>query len=70
VVGQTKEGETQILFKVVEYQVQHNIVNFQDQKQMVPMHPSRMQMTEINQEHVRDGVRIVSERIQKAIGQY
>jgi hypothetical protein len=75
VVGQTKEGETQILFKVLEYQIQHTAVvggllNIQDNKQLIPMHPSRMQMNDINQQHVQDGVRIVTERIQKAVGIY
>ena len=69
VVGQTKDDETQILFKVLEYQIQHTIVNFQDQKQLIPMHPSRMQMTEINQQHVQAGVQMVMERIQAALQQ-
>ncbi len=69
VVGQTKDDETQILFKVLEYQIQHTIVNFQDQKQLIPMHPSRMQMNEINQRHVQEGVLLVTERIQTAIQQ-
>ncbi len=69
VVGQTKDDETQILFKVLEYQIQHTIVNFQDQKQLIPMHPSRMQMNEINQRHVQEGVPLVTERIQTAIQQ-
>jgi hypothetical protein len=69
VVGQTKDDETQILFKMLEYQIQHTIVNFQDQKQLIPMHPSRMQMNEINQRHVQEGVQLVTERIQTAIQQ-
>lgn len=70
VVGQTKDDETQILFKVVEYQIQHVMVNSHDEKQLIPMHPTRMQMNDINQQHVQDGVRIVTERIQKALGGY
>jgi len=66
VVGQTNDDETQILFKVVEYQIQHTIVNFQDEKQLIPVHPSRMQMNDLLQTRVRDGVRDVTERIQKA----
>jgi hypothetical protein len=67
VVGQTKEGETQILFKIVEYQIQHTLVNFQDEKRSIPLHPSRMQMNDILQTHVQEGVRIVTERIQGAV---
>jgi len=67
VVGQTKDDETQILYKVVEYRIQHTLVNFQDTRQLIPMHPSRMQMDELNQLHVQEGIRLVKERIQKAI---
>jgi len=67
VVGQTKDDETQILFKVLEFQIQHTIVNFRDEKQLIPLHPSRIQMNDILQTQVQNGVRIVTERIQKAL---
>ena len=74
VVGQTKDNETEIFFKVLEYQIQHTLVanslfNIKDNKQMVPVHPSRMQMNDALQSQVREGVKIVTERIQQAIGQ-
>ena len=69
VVGQTKDDETQILFKVLEFQVQHTIVNFHDEKRLIPLHPSRIQMNDILQSQVQEGIRNVTERIQSAIGQ-
>jgi len=69
VVGQTKDDETQILFKVIEYQIKHTLVDLKDEKELIPMHPSRMEMNEINQAHVQTGIRLVTERIQAAIGQ-
>ena len=72
VVGQTKDDEVQIWFKVVEYRVKHTEVingfSIQDRKQMIPIHPSRMQMTEDLQRRVREGVVLASEIIQTAIG--
>jgi len=69
VVGQTKDDETQILFKVLEFQVQHTIVNFHDEKRLIPLHPSRIQMNDILQSQVQEGIRNVTVRIQSAIGQ-
>ena len=72
VAGQTKDGETQILFKVLEYQAQHTIVaeglKFRDDKQLIPLHSSRIQMTDILNSQVQEGIRVVTERIQTAIG--
>ena len=67
VVGQTKDDETQILFKVLDFQIHHTLVNFQDEKQLVPMHPTRMQLNDIDQTFVQIGERTVTERIQSAI---
>jgi hypothetical protein len=72
VVGQTKDDETQILFKVLEYQVHHVVVanslfNIKDEKQMTPISPSRIQMTDALFSQVNDGVRIVTERINSII---
>ena len=74
VVGQTKDDETQIYFKVLEYQVQHtieanSIFNIKDNKQKIPIHSSRMQMNDVLQARVQEGVKMVTERIQMAIGQ-
>jgi hypothetical protein len=69
VVGQTKDDETQILFKVLEYQIKHTVVNLSDQKQLIPMHSSRMQMNETDQRYLQEGLKLVTERIQTAIQQ-
>jgi len=71
VVGQTKDDETQILFKVVEYQEQQTIVGeglaFHADKQLIPLNPGRIQMTDMLQSQVQEGVRTVTERLQQAI---
>jgi hypothetical protein len=74
VVGQAKDDETQIWFKVLEYQVQHTVtsnglLNYHDNKQLIPVNPSRMQMNEGFQAQLREGVQIVTDRIQQAINQ-
>lgn len=73
IIGQTKDDETQILFKVLEYQTQHTVVaeglKFRDDKQLIPLHPSRIQMTDILQSQVQEGTRIVTEKVQQAIQQ-
>jgi len=69
VVGQTKDDETQIIFKVIEYQIQDTLVNFHDVKQLIPVNASRVQMGDILQAQIQHGVRIVTERIQQAVGQ-
>lgn len=52
VVGQTKPGETQILFRVLEYQVEtgiqvNSLTSAHVEKRMTPIHPARVQMTQI-----------------------
>ena len=74
VVGQAKDDETQIWFKVLEYEVQHSevasgLLKYSDVKQLVPISPSRTQMNELLATRVRQGVQMVTERIGKAIGQ-
>ena len=74
VVGQTKAGETQILFKVLEYQIKHIIqanmqFNVSDDKLLIPVHSSQMQMNDNLLARLRDGVQIVTEKIKQAIGQ-
>lgn len=73
-VGQTKDDETQIWFKVLEYQVHHivtsnGLLDYHDNKQLIPVSPSRMQMNDIFESQLRQGVQIVTERIEQAIGQ-
>ena len=74
VVGQAKDDETQIWFKVLEYQVQHTVtgnglLNYHDNKQLTAVSPSRMQMNDFLSARVREGVQMVAERIQRVIGQ-
>ena len=74
VVGQAKDDETQIWFKVLEYQVQHTVtsnglLNYHDNKQLITVSPSRMQMNDFLSARVQEGVRIVTDRIQQAINQ-
>jgi hypothetical protein len=76
VVGQTKEDETQILFKVLEYERHHRLdmnapVNqLPVTAELIPLVPSRIpQMSEQQTNQLKQGVQIVTERIQQAIGQ-
>ena len=71
VVGQAKPGETQIYFKVLEYQVQSTIrvtglFSAHDDKKLVPLNASRIQMTEAMRERVQDGQRLVINKIRHA----
>jgi hypothetical protein len=74
--GQTRDDETRIIFKVVEYETHLNlnlggIVRITDGKPpIIAVHPSRIgEMTSQRQARVRDGVQIVSGRIKQAIGE-
>ncbi|HEV2330287.1 MAG TPA: hypothetical protein VGY56_16010, partial [Verrucomicrobiae bacterium] len=73
-VGQTKDDETQIWFKVLQYQIQHTVtsnglLSYHDNKNLIPISPSRMQMTGVLETLLQQGEQMVSERIQKALGQ-
>jgi hypothetical protein len=73
VVGQAKPDETRIFFKVLEYQIKttveaSSLVNIKENKQMIPVSPGRIQMTDALQNQLREGVQLVSERIHTAIG--
>ncbi|MGA8146586.1 MAG: PEGA domain-containing protein [Gallionellaceae bacterium] len=74
VVGRAKDDETQIWFKVLEYQVQHTVtsnglLNYHDNKQLIAVSPSRMQMNDLLLARVQEGVQIVTERIRQGIEQ-
>jgi len=76
VVGQTKDDETQILFKVLEYERHHKLELTGPQNQLtidaelIPLVPSSFpQMSEQQTNQLKAGVQIVTERIQQAIGQ-
>jgi hypothetical protein len=71
--GQTKDDETQIMFKVLEYETHLNvnlgILRVTDGRPpTVVIHPQRIaQMTAYQQTRLKDGVQILSERIRQAI---
>jgi hypothetical protein len=71
VVGQTKDDETEILFRVLEYQVKHTLVGngltIHDEKQLIPVAPGRMQMTDIQNSQIQDGIQMVSDRLNQAL---
>jgi hypothetical protein len=73
--GQTRDDETRIVFKVVEYETHLNLnlggfVRITDGKPpIIAVHPSRIgEMTSQRQARVRDGIRNATERIRSAIG--
>jgi hypothetical protein len=75
VCGQTRDDETQILFKVMEYKTKHNVtmpalLEFRDDLEYIPIHPSRItNMTDKLKAQVQAGVSNLTVRIQGAIGQ-
>jgi tetratricopeptide (TPR) repeat protein len=74
VVGQSKPDETQIWFKVMEFQIHHDavlnsLIHVQDKKEYIPVHPSRIQMTDELQAQVRDGTKVMADKIIQAIEQ-
>lgn len=73
VVGEASDGETQVWFKILEYQVKSTLVannlNVQQQKQMTPISPSRMQMDLLLENRIKEGVKMVTDKIQTAISQ-
>jgi hypothetical protein len=76
VVGQTKDDETQILFKVLEYERHHKLELAGPQNQLtidaelIPLVPSSFpQMSEQQTNQLKQGVQTVMERIQQVIGQ-
>ena len=78
VCGQSKDDETQIYFKVLEYKAKTsikfsiaNILNTATTANVnyTAIHPTRIQMTDALQAQLTNGVHIVTERIQAVIGQ-
>ena len=74
--GQTRDDETRIIFKVVEYETHLNlnlggVLRISDGKPpIIAVHPSRIgEMTNQRQARVRDGVQIVTGRIKQAVGE-
>ncbi len=75
VVGQSQDDETQIIFKVLEYKTQHKVavqglLNFTDNVASTPVHPTRIgKLTDKMEAQLKEGVSIITECIQRAIGQ-
>ena len=76
VVGQTKDDESQILFKVLEYQRHHHldmnvpINQLPISEELIPVSPSRFPvMTDKLKAQLQEGVSNVTAIIQGAIGQ-
>jgi hypothetical protein len=75
VCGQTRDDETVILFKVLEYKTKHNVtmpglLEFRDDLEYIPIHPSRItNMTDKLKAQLQAGVSNLTLRIQGAIGQ-
>jgi PEGA domain len=72
VIGQAKPDETLIFYKVLEYQIKTTVdagslFNGQDKKQMIPVSPEKIQMTDELQNQIREGTRLVSGRIRTGV---
>ena len=72
--AQTKDDETQILFKVMEYKTKHNVsmtglLAFEDDKEAVAINPARLEMTAPLQARLAEGVATATTIIQGALGQ-
>ena len=70
--GQTRDDETQILFKILEYETRLNLgglLSGSGGAQMTAIHPVRIgQMTSLLETRLKEGVAMVTNRIRNAIG--
>ena len=75
VCGQSRDDETQIFFRLMEYKAKHNVsmpglLAFKDDVDFVPIHPSKIpDMTDKLKAQVQAGVSNLTARIQVAIGE-
>jgi hypothetical protein len=74
VIGQVKSDETQILFKVLEYQIKNlvagdGLFNLKENRQLIPVSPNRLQMNDMLQTQIKEGVQMVTARVRTAVGQ-
>ena len=74
--GQATDDETQIYFMVLEYKSEAvnkfsigNLIGTPVAVNYVPIHASKMTMTEALNTRLAEGVQLVNDRIKKAIGQ-
>ncbi len=74
VMAQTRDDETQILFKVLEFKAHHSVgtkglLNLTDNVTFIPVHPSRIpDFTDKLKSQLEEGTKMVTDRIQQAIG--
>jgi hypothetical protein len=73
VVGKTTEGETQILYKVLEYQVQHTIVAnglaFHDEKKITPVPQGAARGNALLAAELDGGAKLVEDKVRAALQQ-
>jgi len=75
VCGQATDTNTEILYKVMEYEAKHNVsmpglLAFKDEVQYIPIHPSTItNMTDKLKAQLQAGVSNLTVRIQGAVGQ-
>jgi hypothetical protein len=75
VCGQTTDSETEILYKVMEYQAKHNVsmhglLDWRSDTEFIPIHPTTItNMTDKLKAQLQAGVSNLTVRIQGAIGQ-
>ena len=74
--GQATDNETWIFFKVLEYKSEAvnkfsigNLIGTPVAVNSVPIHASKMTMTDALNARLAEGVQLVNDRIQRAIGQ-
>ena len=74
--GQSKAGETQIYFKVLEYKTEAvnkfsigALINAPVAVNYVPLNASRVTMTDAYKARIAEGIQIINERIHQATGE-
>jgi hypothetical protein len=72
--GQAKPDETQIWFKVLEYETKHTIVaqsllNISDNVQYNLVIPSASDQNDFRQHWISDGIQMISDRIHQVTGE-
>lgn len=70
-VGQTKDDETEILFKVLEFQIRHNVVadgvTMHDEKKLIPVSPELANGNGLQQMQLQSGIQMVESKVKRGI---
>ena len=66
VVGSTGDADTQIRFKVLEFEVQHHLTG---DNQLIPLSQSKVEGHDLLLSHVKEGLKTVTDKIRKGIGE-